>query len=64
MHFMTGQSAQKVHRSLQASVHAMEQAEHTVVLWFAEVLDRKLYRELGYGSIQQYAAVELGFSRT
>jgi hypothetical protein len=33
-------------------------------LWFAEILKRRLFTELGYSSIYQYAAEELGFSST
>lgn len=40
----------------------MDQAKQCAVLWFGEILTRKLYRELGYSSINQYAKVELGFS--
>jgi 5-methylcytosine-specific restriction endonuclease McrA len=32
------------------------------VLWFGEVMRRRLYRDLGYSSINQYALTELGFS--
>jgi 5-methylcytosine-specific restriction endonuclease McrA len=32
------------------------------VLWFGDILDRQLYRELGFSSINQYAKMELGFS--
>jgi len=42
----------------------MDQARHCAVLWFQEIVERELYRELGYCSVYQYAAVELEFSRT
>jgi 5-methylcytosine-specific restriction endonuclease McrA len=56
--------AAEVHASLRRSLEELRAAERNAVLWFAEILSRKLYRELGYGSIQQYAAVALGFSRS
>ena len=36
----------------------------TPLLWFGEILSRKLYQDLGYSSINQYAQQALGFSRT
>ncbi len=60
--FRPGQSAHSVHQSLKTSLEALEKAQQCAVLWFGEILERKLYRELGYGSINQYAKLELGFS--
>jgi len=57
-------SADEVHSSLRKSLAELRQAERNAVLWFAEIWTRKLYRDLGYGSIQQYAALGLGFSRS
>ena len=34
------------------------------MLWFGEIMRRRLYRKLGYSSINQYAKVELKFSKT
>jgi hypothetical protein len=34
------------------------------VLWFGEILERGLYRELGYSSMPAYARAELGYSET
>ena len=62
--FTPGQSADVVHSSLKTAVRAMEKAQQNAVLWFGEVLDRKLYQELGYSSMNQYAEQELGFSKT
>lgn len=56
--------AAEVNRSLKQAVRAMDQARHCAVLWFQEVVRRELFRELGYSSIYQYAAVELEFSKT
>ncbi len=60
--FCPDQSANVVHQALKSSLEAMEKAQQCAVLWFGEILDRKLYQELGYSSINQYAKVELGFS--
>jgi len=57
-------SAAEVHSHLRRSLEELRQAERNAVLWFAEVWQRKLYRDLGYGSVQQYAALALGFSRS
>jgi hypothetical protein len=43
---------------------AMEHAQDCSVLWFAEVMRRCLYRDLGHSSINQYAMQELGFSKS
>jgi hypothetical protein len=62
--FAPGQPAARVHRSLRQSLAAMDHARQCAVLWFADVMERRLYRELGYSSINQYAMQGLGFSRT
>ncbi len=62
--FTTNLSAHHVDAALKRAVRTLEQAEHNALLWFGEVLRRKLYRKLGYSSINQYAAVELKFSRS
>ena len=64
MRFQPGRSARCAHDQLVAAVADMEQARHNAVLWFAEIDRRQLYRELGYTSMQQYAAEALRFSRT
>jgi hypothetical protein len=51
-----------VHLALQSTLDLWQRAERCAVLWFAEVHRRALFRELGYSSIQEYAAVALGFS--
>jgi hypothetical protein len=62
--FVSGQPAPKVHSSLRKSLKAMESAQKCAVLWFAEIMSRRLYQELGYSSINQYAHQGLGFSKT
>lgn len=61
--FQTGQPARIAHRSLRRSLAVAEEAQHCALLWFAEILERRLYRELGYSSMAGYATGELGFSR-
>ncbi|MEN8008379.1 MAG: hypothetical protein ABFS42_15325, partial [Candidatus Krumholzibacteriota bacterium] len=62
--YVPNQSAAHVHSSLRRSLKAMEQARQCAVLWFAEVMRRRLYCELGYSSINQYAMKGLGFSKS
>ncbi|MGD9548579.1 MAG: hypothetical protein AB7V45_13700 [Candidatus Krumholzibacteriia bacterium] len=62
--FQRGQTAASAHAALQQAVRIMDQARHCAVLWFADVMARGLYRDLGFASIQIYARQELGFSKT
>ncbi len=62
--FRSDQPANEVHSALKSALQALEKAQQGAVLWFGEILDRKLYLELGYSSINQYAERELGFSAT
>jgi len=62
--FVSDQSAPRVHASLRRSLRALEHARHCAVLWFADVQRRRLYRDLGYSSINQYAQEGLGFSKS
>jgi len=52
----------EVHAALLQALDALRRAESRAVLWFAEVLKRRLYRPLGYATMELYAAGELGFS--
>lgn len=58
------QPAAQVHTSLRRSLKAMNQARKCSVLWFAEVMNRHLYRDRGHATINQYAMNELGFSKS
>ncbi len=60
--FRSGQTADMAHRARKSALDTLEEAKQCSVLWFQEIYERKLYRELGYASINQYAAEELGFS--
>ena len=62
--FCPDRTAGQADRALKQSVAIMDRAQHCAVLWFAEILKRRLFTELGYSSIYQYAAEELGFSTT
>ncbi|MGD9545959.1 MAG: HNH endonuclease [Candidatus Krumholzibacteriia bacterium] len=62
--FQPGQPAAAAHAALQQAVRVMDQARHCAVLWFADVMARSLYQDLGFASIQIYARQELGFSKT
>ena len=62
--FRPGQGARQAHQALKQSVEIIDRAQHCAVLWFAEIMKRRLFRELGYSSIYQYASEELGFSAT
>lgn len=60
--FRTGQTATEANQALKSSLQTIEKAKQCSVLWFEEINKRKLFRILGYASINQYAAQELGFS--
>ena len=62
--YIPDQPAAKVHTSLQRSLAVMDDAHQCAVLWFGEVMNRNLYRDLGHSSINQYADQELGFSKS
>ena len=62
--FVSGRPAVQVHSSLKRSLKALDHAQHCSVLWFADVQRRRLFRELGYSSIYQYASEALGFSKS
>ncbi len=58
------QPASQVHASLQRSLAVMDDARKCSVLWFGEVMRRRLFRDRGCSSINQYAVQELGFSKS
>ena len=64
MEFQRDADAPHAHAALQSAIATLDHAEHCAVLWFADIMQRRLYRELGYSSMNQYAAAALGFSRT
>lgn len=60
--FQSDATAQSANTALKQAVGALAQARHCAILWFADIVDRKLFRKLGYLSIYHYAQQELGFS--
>lgn len=60
--YIENSSARDAHLALKQAVKTMAQAKHCAVIWFQEIVARKLYKELGYASIYLYADQELGFS--
>lgn len=62
--FQPGKTAEQANTALKKSVAIIDQAQHCAVLWFADIYKRKLFRKLGYSSMNQYATEELGFSVT
>jgi 5-methylcytosine-specific restriction endonuclease McrA len=62
--YIPNQPAAQVHLSLQRSLAAMDKAHQASVLWFGEVMRRRLFRGRGHSSINQYAIQELGFSKS
>ena len=63
LEFQADRTAQDAHAALWQSLSVAERAQHCALLWFGEILRRGLFRELGYSSMNAYAAEELGFSR-
>jgi len=62
--FQPGQSASVADSALKTAIRQMEAAEHRAVFWFADIMDRRLYRMLGYSNMAQYATAELNFSKS
>lgn len=62
--FRPGQDAKTALQALKNSVTLMDQSHHCAVLWFSEIMRRRLHRELGYSTMRAYALEELGFSPT
>jgi len=60
--FHAGLPASRAHHGLQQALLASQSAEKHALLWFTDILQRQLFRELGYSSIQAYAGEALGFS--
>jgi hypothetical protein len=63
MQFTPDRPPREVDTALRESLEEVRRAEKNAVLWFAEIVRRRLYRDLGFGSIHQYAATRLGFSK-
>ncbi len=62
--FQPHQPAKKVDSHLKSALKIKDQAHQCSLQWFGEILNRKLYVELGFSSINQYARQELGFGNS
>ena len=62
--YCSDQTAPEAHKALISALEIKTAAHQCSLDWFGEILDRKLFRELGYSSINQYAKDALGFSKT
>ncbi len=56
--------ARTAHGRLRQALVALREAECNAVTLFAEILKRRLFRELGFATIHLYATEALGFSRS
>ncbi len=61
--FVPNLPAAAVDARLRAAVAELRRAEQNAVLWFAELMRRRLYRDCGYSSIHAYAEAMLGFGQ-
>jgi hypothetical protein len=61
--FVPGLTAAAVDHSLRECLASAERAQECAIMWFSEVARRKLYHDLGFPSLEIYAAESLGFSR-
>ncbi|MCP4293738.1 MAG: HNH endonuclease [bacterium] len=59
-----GQPAKKVDHHLKAALKVKETAHQCSLDWFGEIYNRKLFRDLGFSTVNQYARQELGFSNS
>ena len=58
------QSAKKAHEKLLKSLEKLKKYEQSVLLIFAEIMHKKLYLDLGYSSMLNYAIDALEFSQS
>ncbi len=61
--FVPNLPAAAVDARLRAAIAELRCAERSAVLWFAELMRRRLYRDCGYSSIHAYAEAVLGFGQ-
>lgn len=62
--FRLGLPAKKVDFELKTALEIKDKAHQCSLDWFGEIFNRKLYKELGFSSVNQYAKDELGFSKS
>ena len=58
-YFMRNVEAQSLHQRLLDQRVAHRRAEHQLAVLLAELADRRLFAELGYASVQDYAEIVL-----
>jgi 5-methylcytosine-specific restriction endonuclease McrA len=61
--YRSGCTALEVDRSLKRTAAVYTEARRHTLLWFHEVLSRRLYTEFGHASMLQYATQRLGFTK-
>jgi 5-methylcytosine-specific restriction endonuclease McrA len=54
--------AAQVHQRLRTAIQHADNAQGEAAIWFTEVANRRLYRDLGHAGLEQYATEELDFS--
>ncbi|MEN8007670.1 MAG: HNH endonuclease [Candidatus Krumholzibacteriota bacterium] len=64
LEFRPNLGADQAHIALKDSIETLDHAQHCALLWFGEIMRRKLFRDLGYGTMRSYATEALGFSPT
>ncbi|MDX2472077.1 MAG: HNH endonuclease [Candidatus Krumholzibacteria bacterium] len=57
-------SAAQADLALKQSIAIQDQAQHCALLWFGEIMRRRLYRDLNFSTMRAYAIEGLGFSET
>jgi 5-methylcytosine-specific restriction endonuclease McrA len=62
--FQPNQPPEKVDSELKSALKIKDAAHQCSLDWFGEIFNRKLYLELGFSSINQYARQELGFGNS
>ncbi len=62
--FVPGLPARQVHARFAETLRESERVQRNLVLWFADLVRRRLYVELGYTSIYAYSSERHGFSKS
>jgi hypothetical protein len=62
--FVPGRPAREADAALKTASRVETAARQCAVEWFGEILERGLFRELGYSSMPAYARAELAYSET
>ncbi|MCP4292221.1 MAG: HNH endonuclease [bacterium] len=62
--FRLNQPAKKVDQELKTALQIKDLAHQCSLDWFGEIYNRKLFRDLGFSTVNQYAREGLGFSNS